>query len=564
MSTLNPIRRPSAASESFITAIAALFFICLTLLFLWLDNRKSGEQKSLQKNNTEQNVSEVMPSLENEKHENASWTENILRDMNGNVQGTQQPPTRNLSVHSVSPPLPLLDIKPQQFTVDAGAGFTFTSQHQSVVSIPTHAFVDKNGNKVTGKVDVKYREFYNYIDIFRSGIPMTFNSGNEEQQLESAGMFELTASKGNEPLYVNPENRIAVMMASMNRNPGYNIYYFDKKTNQWIDKGPSIASTTQGNANTFQLNNSWIDSTEKKFYYRLPEYTIKMIGKWQPGRTKNSLFSSKQQPSRFTFHFVSTQQSTPELNTLRTITWRYTGADSKTLFEKIFNARTGQGVWKNALIAHQEEDDTYLLTLSNDTFTTSIKVIPVLPTEKSVIKFQETISSFLPAQENRITSQKAEFEKFQSDTTDYFTSNPRFIKRTVSQQYSVMRQFEVDGFGTWNCDKPFTVPNAITLNVMFKDENNQTVKPLMVYLVDKSLNTVFSFDLTRMNRFRFNPASQNMVCALFPGDVIAVVRPEEFTKKYSTARNNCVFKVNLNKSGVVTEKELKEQLAFDI
>jgi len=564
MSTLNPIPRPSAASESFITAIAALFFIGLTLLFLWLDNRKISDRKSQQKNDTEENISLETPAQENEMPGSGSWTENMLHGMNGNVEGIHQPPVRNLSVHSVSPPLPMLDIKPQQFTVDAGAGFTFTSQHQSVVTIPTHAFVDKNGNKVKGKVDLKYREFYNYMDIFRSGIPMTYESGGMEQQLESAGMFELTASKGNEPLYVNPESRIAVMMSSMNRNPGYNIYYFDKKTSKWIDKGPSMAVTTRGNANTFQLNNSWEDSIEKRFYYTLPDYTIKMIGKWQPGRTKNSLFSSKQQPSRFTFHFVSTQQSTPELNTLRTITWRYTGADSKTLFEKIFNKRTGQSVWKNALITHQQEDDTYLLTLSNDTFTTSLKIIPVLPTEKSVIKFQETISPFLLAQENRITSQKAAFEKFQSDTTEYFASNPRFIKRTVSKQYSVMRQFAVDGFGTWNCDKPFTVPNAITLNVIFKDENNQTVKPMMVYLVDKSLNTVFSFDLTPRNRFRFNPASQNMVYALFPGDVIAVVRPEEFTKKYSTARNNCVFKVNLNKSAVVTEKELKEQLAFDI
>jgi len=41
MST-NPIRKPSAASESFITALAALFFIFLGILFLWLDNRKTA------------------------------------------------------------------------------------------------------------------------------------------------------------------------------------------------------------------------------------------------------------------------------------------------------------------------------------------------------------------------------------------------------------------------------------------------------------------------------------------------------------------------------------------
>ena len=39
MST-NQTRRPSAASETFITALAALFFISLAALFLWIDEKK--------------------------------------------------------------------------------------------------------------------------------------------------------------------------------------------------------------------------------------------------------------------------------------------------------------------------------------------------------------------------------------------------------------------------------------------------------------------------------------------------------------------------------------------
>lgn len=45
MST-NPIRKPSAASESFITALAILFFASLAILFLWLDNKKHPEKQT--------------------------------------------------------------------------------------------------------------------------------------------------------------------------------------------------------------------------------------------------------------------------------------------------------------------------------------------------------------------------------------------------------------------------------------------------------------------------------------------------------------------------------------
>jgi hypothetical protein len=45
MST-NQTRKPSAASESFITALAILFFASLAILFMWLDNRKRIEKQT--------------------------------------------------------------------------------------------------------------------------------------------------------------------------------------------------------------------------------------------------------------------------------------------------------------------------------------------------------------------------------------------------------------------------------------------------------------------------------------------------------------------------------------
>ena len=44
--SLNHVRKPSAASESFITALALIFFIGLAILFQFLDSRKNSRIKS--------------------------------------------------------------------------------------------------------------------------------------------------------------------------------------------------------------------------------------------------------------------------------------------------------------------------------------------------------------------------------------------------------------------------------------------------------------------------------------------------------------------------------------
>ena len=140
----------------------------------------------------------------------------------------------------INPPIPHL-VQPAIATrVNANIGQNINTNHHSLINIPPRAFVDKNGHVVTGDVDVLYKEYYTPLDIFLSGIPMKYDSGANEQ-LVSAGMIEITAMKNNEPLYVNKENKINVMLASLSGDPDYSIYYYDTNKDmnaaiQWIQK----------------------------------------------------------------------------------------------------------------------------------------------------------------------------------------------------------------------------------------------------------------------------------------------------------------------------------------
>lgn len=56
-------------------------------------------------------------------------------------------------------------------TVDADQGGTIKIK-QTTFHIPPRAFVNRAGNLVLGPVDIKLKEYHDYVDFFVSGIPM--------------------------------------------------------------------------------------------------------------------------------------------------------------------------------------------------------------------------------------------------------------------------------------------------------------------------------------------------------------------------------------------------------
>ncbi|MEO8085199.1 MAG: hypothetical protein ABI763_00170 [Bacteroidota bacterium] len=143
MST-NPTRKPSAASESFITALAILFFASLAILFMWLDNRKRIERQS---HNTIQAGSETPIALQEKQNRSSSPEQTRQENMERLVYPNGEGATNQVvTVHGsgiVSPPLPLLDVLPQHITLNAGTGQIITSGHESDITLQPNAFVDK-------------------------------------------------------------------------------------------------------------------------------------------------------------------------------------------------------------------------------------------------------------------------------------------------------------------------------------------------------------------------------------------------------------------------------------
>jgi len=91
-------------------------------------------------------------------------------------------------------------IKEQSFTGNAGTGFTITGEKGTKVTFAANAFVDGNGNTVSGNVTVTLKEVLSKKDVLFSGV-LTESNG---QLLESGGEILVKAQKDGAALRVNP------------------------------------------------------------------------------------------------------------------------------------------------------------------------------------------------------------------------------------------------------------------------------------------------------------------------------------------------------------------------
>ena len=133
----------------------------------------------------------------------------------------------------IQPPFEKLDPAFQAFTLYNQKGDTLELETGTRIIVPAGAFADTSGKPVQGKVDLKYREFHDALDIFLAGIPMNYNVRGEKRHLQTAGMFEIRAGRKGDTLQLAEGKRIKVDLGSQTRGAEYNFFGFDEKNGTW-------------------------------------------------------------------------------------------------------------------------------------------------------------------------------------------------------------------------------------------------------------------------------------------------------------------------------------------
>ena len=137
----------------------------------------------------------------------------------------------------ISPPFAHLNPEYIEYNLDVSKGDTIFIDSGSEIIVPANIWVNKNGEKIEGNINLKYREFSDALDIFLAGVSLNYDSAQVKNNFKTAGMFEIRAYKDSNEIFIDKNKFIDIKLASNIAGDEYNFYTLDEKNKNWTYKG---------------------------------------------------------------------------------------------------------------------------------------------------------------------------------------------------------------------------------------------------------------------------------------------------------------------------------------
>lgn len=137
---------------------------------------------------------------------------------------------------AIEPPFKEVELPRQELTLDPSKEHVVKFESGLTIDVPANAFVDANGNEVTGEVTLQLKTFETPAEIIASGIPMTFEDGDHTRDFESAGMFQIQGVANGEEIAIAEGKDLAVNYPSGSVGE-YDFFYFEESESEGITKG---------------------------------------------------------------------------------------------------------------------------------------------------------------------------------------------------------------------------------------------------------------------------------------------------------------------------------------
>jgi hypothetical protein len=455
----------------------------------------------------------------------------------------------NESTHFINPPLDGVNVPFHVESISATEGGELFYESGSIVSFPPNAFVDANGNVIKGKVEVKYREFNDPVEIFLSGIPMTYDSAGVQYDFESAGMTELLAYSEDTPCFVNPESQPEINMITNDSRSVHNLYYLDTVTQQWINKGKDeITDVKEANK---ELEKSKTKSSEAK-----------------------PIAPAKPDPSKPSFYVTLMPGALPELKSFENVTFEIAKN------EKDYKDSDSKVAWTSVDVKSNKTVGLYDVTFANASKSVSYICRPVFngaDYDKAFKLFEKRKAKYDLAKKERvemeklvemnnlarkdsldkeykriiklnklISARKIQIEK-ENKENEKNLKNSESAQKDALIEDEVYRSFWASSFGVWNCDNR-NLRLGLTIATSYVDQNNEPLQLNKVTLVYKSINGIAYYESSNLMVL---PEEECMLWAVVE-QKFAYISYKEFAK-YKFDKNNPFVNFKMK----VVDKEIK-------
>ena len=450
-----------------------------------------------------------------------------------NQEESQKALIHQASQRSVSPPVANLNVSLQHFEVQADQDKTIDLPNGTQIKIAAGTLVDKNGEQLTGPVDLAYREFHDAIDVFMSGIPMTYQTENGEEIFQTAGMMEINASQNGKEVFIAQGKSISIEMASFVEPPenantladDYQLYYLNESTGLWEDRGENNPGPNP----------------------RKTEVPVSVVSEFA------ELPMKPQKPSsdEVVFEFAVDYKRYPKLAPYDGISWQYANVetDEPGMINPNQEKWVFNEVWMDARVKDRDpENALYELQIRSKRKKARMIVTPVLEGEKytQAVQTYEEIRRSIQANQSKIRAEQ----------------------QRMAQQAKMVRAFSINQFGTYNCDRFYSVPNAQMVVADFSfplDQGAADNKFLNIDRVfhlipeDRAVITYMKNPTTNSwGRVTFSKSEKNYLVAMLPDNEVALFSPEDFAS--TTFAGQHTFEMKATGKKISSAEDLREMI----
>lgn len=441
----------------------------------------------------------------------------------------------------IAPPLPGLNVRSFAYKFKTAIGGTFTHTSGTKVTFPANAFVDANGNPVSGNIEIQYREFRDQVDFFLSGIPMQYDSAQHTYQFVSAGMMEITGFINGQPVFLAKGKTVNVEFASKNQGTQFNLYRFDTLAGNWSYLGKDrVVLTPEQKLDSAALVAEALKGPGKmcSFIAEKPK-PIEPVKPLRADKRKN----------RFTVAIDA--QEFPEMKSYKDMIFEVDESNQK------FNNEWYKVTWESIILSKTGRENRYKITLAKGREVVELDVYPVFDDKNfetelaayqlKMVDYQKALDEYNQAQEQRKARANGIFDNGNGtilkpvDGGFMYYTKPK--AEDMKKAEEVMRCFTISKFGVYNMDAVAELPTGGIITLTMNDADGKLFTDFAtVYHVDRQKNSLFTYhNENPVADFHFNPKASNLVWGVKGGQLFYADN-DQFAKQPTTGKGALVMK----------------------
>lgn len=389
---------------------------------------------------------------------------------------------------------------PESFMVDAKVGGTFKCKEGSTLHIAANAVSNSDGTPTEGKFTMQYKAFKDPADIVFSGIPMTYNNGNEDLNFSSVGMYDLRASQNGKDLAL--AEPIAVDFNCTEPATGAAFYQMDDVTGAW----------------TKDKDVNFVEAAEAFLYTRKSK--LEFDGQYFE-------LNSKVYEAYAKIHFDEASWD-----------WFFLHL---AIYPKL-----------NELVKHFDESAKTAETIVRPKEFVDVIVEIMVEEKKTEMKRER-----LEWEEKEKQKRKEEAEKM----AKLREKNAKIAEKAAeASQFSasIVNGLNSPNFGVYNCDQLYRLEEPLALSPTYVDENGTEIASKhVVSVVDLNFNGSFSF---HPNNITCSAVGKNVILLFTDDKSVFMLNQAQFAQLNLKGNLRPTFKMK-NMTGIIkTSDDLKGYL----